>query len=208
MQESLEAAERSLDESHQSLVHLRAGDSAAVSRLINSVRPFLKHQVMEMIGTDRGGRDDASDIVQKTMLQAVEQIDLFQGDTVAQWRGWLCAIAKNKVIDAHRYWNAEKRDMQRVAGVTDAVQCLASPGQTPSSIVAGIENASRLELAMNRLDPEDRQLIQFRQIEGLPHSEIAQRLGITEATSRQRLRSAMVRLRSAWKTINARCDGV
>lgn len=203
MQETPDAAERSLDESHHSLVQLRGGDSAAVTRLINSVRPFLKQQVMEMIGKDRGGRDDASDVVQKALLQAVEQIDLFQGDTVAQWRGWLCAIAKNKVIDAHRYWIAEKRDAQRVVGGSDAVQYRASPGQTPSSIVAGIENVSRLESAMNQLDPEDRQLIQFRQIDNMPHSEIAQRLGITDAASRQRLKSAMVRLRSAWKTINA-----
>ncbi len=165
------------------------------------MRPFLKYQVAELVGHGRVGSEDASDIVQQALLQAIEQIDLFQGDTVAQWRSWLHTIAKNKVLDSHRYWSSQKRNSQRVIGDHEAVEQLAASDRSPSSIVKRQESSHKLALAMNQLSADDRRLIEFRQVEGLDHAEIGQRLGISEAASRQRLRSAMSRLRRAWKSL-------
>ncbi len=201
MQEHLGDPERSLDDSHRSLMQLRGGDSSAVGRLIGEVRPFLKYQVMELLGRNRGAQDDASDVVQRALLQAVEQIDSFQGKTTAEWRSWLSAIARNKALDSHRYWQSGKRDLQRVVGVNDVVQTLTSAEKSPSSVAIGIENAGRLELALSRLEPDDRQIIEYRQFEGLDHSSISERMGITEAASRQRLKTALERLRKAWKSL-------
>lgn len=201
MEELSQTPDRSLDDSHQSLLQLRGGDASAVGRLIGSVRPFLKYQVLEMLGPNQRSQEDASDVVQKALLQAVEQIDSFQGRTIAEWRAWLSAIARNKALDSHRYWSSGKRDLKRSTGGEAAIQNLASAEKSPSSVAIGSENSGRLELALQQLDPADRQIIELRQFEGLDHRAIAGRLGISEAASRQRWKTALERLRNVWKAI-------
>ena len=195
--------ERSLDDSHRSLIQLRGGDTMALDRLMGTMRPFLKYQVLELVGRNRGAQDDASDVVQRALMQAVEQLDSFQGKTTAEWRSWLSAIARNKALDSHRYWSSTKRQVQRVDGVNDAIQALASNEKSPSAVAIGVENSSRLELALRRLEPNDRQIIEYSQFEGLDHASIGQRLGISDAASRQRLKTALERLRKAWKSLSA-----
>lgn len=203
LERSLDDPERSLDDSHRSLIQLRGGDTLALDRLIGTVRPFLKHQVLELVGRNRGAQDDASDVVQRALMQAIEQLDSFQGKTTAEWRSWLSAIAKNKALDSHRYWSSTKRQVQRVVGVNDGIQALASNEKSPSAVAIGAENSIRLELALRRLEPNDRQIIEYSQFEGLDHASIGQRLGISEAASRQRLKTALERLRKAWKSLSA-----
>lgn len=200
---SLDDPERSLDDSHRSLMQLRGGDPMALDRLMGSMRPFLKYQVQELVGRNRGAQEDASDVVQRALMQAVEQIDSFQGKTTAEWRSWLSAIARNKALDSHRYWSSGKRQVQRVVGVNDGIQALASTEKSPSAVAIGAENSSRLEMALSRLEPSDRQIIEYSQFEGLDHASIGQRLGISDAASRQRLKTALERLRKAWKSLSS-----
>ncbi len=54
-----------------------------------------------------------------------------------------------------------------------------------------------IEAAFDRIAPPDREVIALARIAGLPHAEIAQQLGKSEAAVRTMLKRALVRLAAA-----------
>lgn len=195
-----EHADQSLADSHVAILAVQAGDSSAIGRLTQSLRPFLKHVVREEL---RGGagrvREDESDLVQQALAQAVENAQGFRGQSLAEWRAWLAAIARNQARLSRRYWRAGRRDLSRSSELGSGLLEPGSGRSTPSHQAIRAENLEQLSRAMSSLSVDQQQLIRWRQTERMPHSEIAARLGIQEEAARQRCKSAMDALRKAWR---------
>jgi len=84
---------------------------------------------------DKMGGEEASDLVQKTMLAAHAQRAKFRGQSPAELAAWLKQILRREVIDAYRHRRRLKRDAGRevpleveVDGSFSRVQvCLPAP---------------------------------------------------------------------------------
>ena len=63
--------------------------------------------------------------------------------------------------------------------------------------MAGAEIAVRVRAALTDLPPDQAEVVELSFLEGLPHSAIAERLGIPLGTVKSRLRLAFARLRTA-----------
>ena len=144
-------------------------------------------------------REEESDIIQRTLVRAVESVDAFRGQSINEWRLWLAAIARNQVRDSMRFWSAERRTHSKEIEWDEADIRLSSPEESPSSVVECIELQLRLEDAVNKLSSEKQELIQWRNKDGLSHAEIAQRLNISTEAARQRAKAAMDELRQIWR---------
>lgn len=70
----------------------------------------------------------------------------------------------------------------------------AGVGATPSAEVAAAEEAAIVRLALELLDPADRDVILLREWDGLSHAEVARRLGTSEDAARMRYSRALARL--------------
>jgi RNA polymerase sigma factor (sigma-70 family) len=199
---STNEADQSLSDSHTALLQLRAGDRSALWRIADSLRPWLKHVAMGQLAGDRPcTSEDASDLVQRTLTRAVESIEDFRGSSLAEWRGWLAAIARNEARSSRRYWSAKRRASSAQVPIVSGAEP-ACPADSPSAVVRQAELGEQLKLAISRLAPEHQQLVRWRTGDSLSHAEIAERLQITVDAARQRCKSAMDALRRAWAQLD------
>ncbi len=83
------------------------GDSTALSELLHEHYRFLYHYVLK-ITMDRG---KAEDIVQDTMIRAIEKIRSFQAK--GKFSTWLITIASRLIIDKARREKTEQRWLEQ-----------------------------------------------------------------------------------------------
>jgi RNA polymerase sigma-70 factor (ECF subfamily) len=168
--------ERELDDSRL-LALARAGDARAFSVLY---RRYLD-RVYDYAASRLGSREAAEDAAQSTFLRVVAALPRCREDTI--FAGWLFAIARNVVIDAHRA-------RQRLVGPLDEALELRDPGDTPEELLLQDERSRELSGARERcLSPAEREVLDLR-LQGLSDREIAAALGRSHGA----VRSAQYRL--------------
>lgn len=192
--------EISLNESHLLLLSAREGDPSALGQLAARLRPYLKRVVEKEAGfAGATHRDDASDLVQQTLLAATENLENFRGTSLNEWRAWLAAIARNQVNKSKRHWRAQRRAQSREIPADWLAKEIAGAADSPSELFQKDEQIGLLQSLLESLAPDQRQLIEWRHRQNLPHAEIANRLGISVAASRQRCKAAMDALKTTWR---------
>ncbi|MGB1627841.1 MAG: RNA polymerase sigma factor, partial [Miltoncostaeaceae bacterium] len=105
----------------------------------------------------------------------------------AQPSTWLCAIARNRALDA-------LRGQSRRPTPQEEVQPIGAAPDT-ADVVADADAAVRVGEAMARLPQEQLDVLQLGYFDGLSQSEIADRLGLPLGTVKSRMRLALGRMR-------------
>lgn len=149
------------------LVAAQQGDSAAFERVYRAVQPGLLRYAALLSG------GDAEDICAETWLQACRDLSRFRGD-LAQFRGWIARIARNRVIDAAR--SRQRRPVDSVPG--DELLDLVS-SQTASAEAGAFESlATRRALALISGLPRDQaEAVFLRVVLGLDATSAARVVG-------------------------------
>jgi len=152
--------------------------------LIDSDRRRLVRAAIRLLGPA-----DAEDVVQDAYVRALEAQTLAFNSTQA----WLLTVVRHLAIDRlrRRHWM-----QQWLAEMTanDTVQ--ASPSADMDMALAQ-EASAALRLLAAYLTPSDAAAVLLHEVFELSHAEIAQASGKSEASSRQQLRRALLRLRKA-----------
>ncbi len=140
----------------------------------------------------RAGDEVALDVTAESFRVALEQFERFdrrRGDE----RAWLYGIATNLL---RRHWRTEQRLLrthQRAGASTEV------PGDPLVGIDARVDaerEAGRVVGAIERLEPDDRDLLVLVAWEHLTSGEISEALGIPASTIRARLRRIRAQLRT------------
>lgn len=126
----------------------------------------------------------ASDIVQQTMLQAVQGLDGFRGETEMELRAWLRRILAHHLCHLDRDMHREKRDVRREQSMEQKLNqssmrlegLLAGDVPTPSQNVAVGECVLQIAEAIERLPEHQREAVRLHYLEGMKLSEVAQAL--------------------------------
>ncbi len=160
---------------------------------VRELAPALHAWAAIRIPRTLAGRLDPTEVTQEIWLRALEKQGEFD-PTRGSFRAWLFTIAGFVLIESFR----------RVARV-DHEHLGQSPSdfsvrQVPDDITAVSRQAARNEHLQRLiqdaqfLSPDDRRLLLFRGLEGLPYDEIASRLAIDSSTAMkrwQRLRTSL-----------------
>lgn len=133
-------------------------------------------------------RDLAEDLLQETFFRVYWHLDRY--DPTRPFRPWLLRIARNAGINALK--GRRKTDPP---GEDDPPERAASDRVPRQAELAEERGAARRALAA--LDEEDRALLVMRHGLALKLEEIAESLGCTERTVRNRLHAAVERLTRA-----------
>ena len=152
---------------------------------------------------DRMGGDEASDLVQKTMLAAHAQRAEFRGQSPAELAAWLKQILRHQVIDAYRQKRRLKRDMRRevpleaeVDGSFSRAQvCLAAVQTSPSQHVSREEELVGLADALSQLPEAQREAVVLHHLQGASLADVAAQLQRTEAAVAGLLHRGLKQLR-------------
>ena len=74
-------------------------------------RPYLRALADELLYSELRKKVDPSDLVQQTMLQAIDARSQFKGESDRAKAGWLRAILQNVVNGLLRRYRSDRRDI-------------------------------------------------------------------------------------------------
>jgi RNA polymerase sigma-70 factor (ECF subfamily) len=132
------------------------------------------------------------DVTAETFRIAFEQFDRFdpsRGDE----RAWLYGIATNLL---RRHWRTEQRLLRTHMRLGGSAGIVGDPLMAVDGRVDAERDAERVLGAIERLEPDDHDLIVLVAWEHLSSVEISQALGVPASTIRARLRRIRSQLRT------------
>lgn len=166
----------------------RPGSFAALhERLSPALRVWAELRVPQVLR----GRLNPDELVQEVWICAWREFERFD-PARGRFRSWLYGIAYN-VMRGQLRTLARRRS---VLGGADT-----APGDIPECATSVLSRVSRgidfdvLHAELARLDETDRAIVTYRGLEGLPHREVAQRIGLSEEAVEVRWRRLRPRLR-------------
>ena len=154
-------------EDRELLSRIATGDEAAFKRLYARYADRVFRYALTLLRN----RHLAEEVVQETMVAVWNGARTFRG--TAQVSTWIFGIARNQ---AHALLRREAR------GVRTANEPLVLPDPAGQ-----VEKVERVRSALERLPPEQREVVFFAFYEGLSYREIARILGIPEGTVKSRM---------------------
>jgi RNA polymerase sigma factor (sigma-70 family) len=163
---------------------LKAGDPAAFEAIYEAYRPRL----FSFLARLSRRRDVAEDLLEETWLRLVGRAETLTDD--ARLGPWLFTVARNLYFSWRR---SRALDPSRT---TELDPAWPSPdrGDSPFEAAARSELERRVEAALARLPPTDRELLLLVGIEEWTPSEVADGCGLPATTVRARLHRARERL--------------
>jgi RNA polymerase sigma-70 factor, ECF subfamily len=155
----------------------KAGEQRAATLLVERHASAVARFV-----TSLGARDDVEEVVQDTFVRAFASLDGFRGES--SLRTWLFTIARRLVLDRRRA--ARRRGEQVEVQESD----VATEYDSLDGVVAD-ETQRRLQAALAKLSPTQREVFVLRVSEGMSYAEIAETVGTTEGAARVHYHNAM-----------------
>jgi RNA polymerase sigma-70 factor (ECF subfamily) len=184
------------------LERLTQGRLEAIDQLFECYRDRLRREVARDLTADPRlrSRFDASDVVQEVFRDARQQV---RGYVAAGARvgffAWLRGLAYERRLKFVRdHLDAQRRTVKRQqALLDDSWRHPAAPDDSPSRAAVAAEQRQSLSAALDRLRPDDREVIRLRVTEGRSNRDAAALLGISPEAAAKRLERALRRLREA-----------
>lgn len=163
--------------------------SEVVSRERSRLRNFIRRRV-----PDPG---DAEDILQDAFFKLVEANQLLM--PIEHVTGWLFRVARNSIIDLFRRKRPESLSDTAVLFEDDELlrleDLLPSPDAGPEALYARNVLLAELELALDELPEEQREVFVVLELEGRSFKAMAAETGISINTLLSRKRYAVRHLR-------------
>jgi RNA polymerase sigma-70 factor (ECF subfamily) len=181
----------------QQVLLLHQGDHEALQRLVTDHLAWIEAHVRRKLTPMVRLEGDTQDFVQEALLDVLRSGPRFAVENVAGFRALLARIVENNLLDRLRYMQRGQRDRRRQRALpSDSVLVLDAPARSVTAPSAHAERSERNEwmaLALELLEPDDREMIRLRDWEGLSFPAAGARLGMSEEAARKRYRRALPR---------------
>ena len=128
-------------------------------------------------------RDDALDILHDGFIKVFQHIGQYKPGTSLS--AWMKRVMINTAIDFYR---------KRVRRRTEDIEVVYDLSSKDPSVISML-SAEDIINSLSKLSPTYRAVFNLYVIEGYPHKEIAEKLKISESTSRSNLVKARARMR-------------
>jgi RNA polymerase sigma-70 factor (ECF subfamily) len=194
------------DETCELLRRAGQGDAEALGELLARYRDRLQRMVRLRLDRRLQGRIDPSDVLQEAYLAASERFADYARDPDMPFFLWLRFLTAQQLLVLHRRHLGTKgrdagREVSLYRGALPEASSAALAAQlvghrtTPSQAAARAEMQVRLQEALNRMDPTDREVLALRHFEQLTNAETARELGLRESAASMRYARALLRLK-------------
>ena len=146
---------------------------------------------------------DAEDVLQDVFYKLVEANRLLM--PIEHVTGWLFRVARNRITDLFRKKKPESWSETALADEDDELllleDLLPSPEAGPEALYARSLLLAELELAVDELPEEQREVFIAHELEGKSFKEMAAETGVSVNTLLSRKRYAVLRLRERLQEI-------
>ncbi|MGD0201367.1 MAG: sigma-70 family RNA polymerase sigma factor [Bryobacteraceae bacterium] len=169
--------------------------SEVIKREQSRLRNFIRRRVPDP--------RDAEDILQDVFYKLVEANRLLM--PIEQVTGWLFRVARNRITDLFRKKKPESFSDTAVADEDDELlqleDLLPSPAAGPEALYARNVLLDELELAIEELPEEQREVFVAHELEGRSFKAMAAETGVSVNTLLSRKRYAVLHLRERLQSI-------
>ncbi|MEM7306684.1 MAG: RNA polymerase sigma factor [Planctomycetota bacterium] len=182
-----------------------SGDGGAAETLVERHLDALYEFVHYRVGGDRAS---AEDVVQDTLLVALQGLGGFDGRSTLHT--WLCGIAKNK-IRAHLR-KRRPRPMEDVLAEADAeihtILARVSEEPLPDWVVERQETQELVGATLSSLPPDYRQALVDKYVEGMTVAEMARKNGKGEKATESMLHRARLSFSRVFELVTRKRGGL
>jgi RNA polymerase sigma factor (sigma-70 family) len=170
-----------------------------ISEVVTRERSRLRNFIRGRVPDPR----DAEDILQEVFYELVEANRLLM--PIEHVTGWLFRVARNRITDLFRKKQPESFNDVAVADEDDELMdledLLPSPDAGPEALYARSVLLDELELAIDELPGEQREVFVSHELEGRSFREMAAETGVSVNTLLSRKRYAVLHLRKRLQSI-------
>ncbi len=185
------------DDERKLVTRCLEGDLAAYEELIECHRAKVFAMLVQIVRNE----EDAWDIAQQGFVKAWRSLSSFKGESA--FFTWLFRIMRNLAIDflrrKQRHGEQSLEAIEEKTGVLPAASTPASAA--PDERAWQGEIADRIELALDTLSIDHREVIVMREIHGLSYQEIAKVTDCSQGTVMSRLFYARKKLQQELQDI-------
>jgi RNA polymerase sigma-70 factor (ECF subfamily) len=201
------------------LERLRTGGHGALAALFDRHRDRLRRMVELRMDPRLQARLDPSDVLQEAYLEVARDLDAYLRDPKLTPFLWLRLHVGRRLTTLHRHHLGTR---MRGAGLEVSLYRGALPEASSAALAAMLlgghtsptqaarraERLLRVQEAMNRLEPLDREALALRHFEQLSRAEAAEVLGISEAAAAKRYIRALKRLEEVLAAMPGGLEGL
>lgn len=168
----------------------KGGDAEALGLLMERHKAAVYGYLLRLTGR----ADAADDLFQEVFLKLVKKPSAYGEKD--KFKAWLFAVARNAAMDWFRRENSRGEVPLEGDGVRPGpADFTAAPGPGPAETALNKELGERLDAALARLSPEQREVFLLRHYSGLSFKEIAENLSVPIGTALARMSRAAAFLR-------------
>jgi RNA polymerase sigma factor (sigma-70 family) len=170
-----------------------------ISEIVEEERSRLRNFIRRRVPDP----SDAEDIVQEVFYELVEANRMLM--PIEHVTGWLFRVARNRITDLFRKKKPETFSDAAVAGEDGEAlrieDLLPSPDAGPEAVYFRSVLLDELELAIDELPEEQREVFVAHELEGRSFKEMAAETGVKVNTLLSRKRYAVLHLRERLQSI-------
>ena len=172
------------------LERARTGDLEALDELLRAVQPQLYRYSMKMCRHEQ----DAEDVLQDSLMTLARSFRDFRG--ASSLSTWLFSIARSFCIKKRRRSKFAPTHEESLDGLSPTdQQRITSQTPTPDAYLESAEIWRQVQWALHRIEPDYREVLVLRDIEGLSAKEVAEVVGLSVAAVKSRLHRSRLQLR-------------
>ena len=175
-----------------------SGDEHALQELLRQHMPWIRAHVRQRLGDFLRTKEESVDLVQDTVVEFLRYGPRFQVSSEAHLRFLLGRIAENVLRDRHNFFTRRRRQSAREQPLPDDSVLALDPGARevtqPDAALERKQWQAWVRLALELMDPEDREVIVLRQWDGLEFADIGERLHVAADAVRMRFQRALPKL--------------
>jgi RNA polymerase sigma-70 factor (ECF subfamily) len=144
-------------------------------------------------------REEAEEVTQEVLIRLWRHQD---GLDVERVGSWLLRVTRNACYDLLRSRRSANRAMPQVSlEDEEAAHEVAGPERDPESLAQTADFKRALAAALRELAEPYKSVVVLHEVQGLPHHEIAEALGIPEVTVRVHLHRGRKKLREQLREV-------
>ena len=195
------------------LNQVQSRKEGAIDELFARHRQRLRHMVNVRMDRRLASRIDPSDVVQEALIDATRRLDDYLEQRPMPFYPWIRNVTWNRLLDLHRlHLKTAKRSVAReakeIALTDESADLLArnAVSRQTSAIhyVMRDELRARVQVALDELSEDHREVLLMRHVERMSVDEIAALTGLAAGTVKSR---AFRALRSLQKQLSDEARG-
>jgi len=188
------------DEDEELVKRCASGDREAFNDLVIKYQKKIFGVAYRFVGDP----EEANDLAQEIFTAAYQNLKSFRGDS--KFSTWLFQIATNRGKNRFKYLKRRGFFTNKGSSETDDEgdqSHRALPDQTanPEELLSGNQIRKAVREAIDELEPDHREIVILRDIEGLSYDEIARILDLPEGTTKSRLHRARMVVKEKLKKV-------